>query len=102
MAELVSALSDLSLPVLGRLKVACYLWVRNAAGKHALLFEWACQELCMAYNRKNKAPPPHVTCSQMWGFLCTVLKGMVADGVLHDLSPLNTHLFQVNTPPQPA
>lgn len=99
MAELVSALHDASLPVLGRLKVAHYLWLPGKllpAERSALMLQWACQELCLAYSKKNKAPPPHVTRGRLWVFLCTVLEVVAEDGeVQPDLEPLSPHLYQV-------
>lgn len=96
----MSALQDQSLPVLGRLKVASYLWLPGKllpTERNRLMLQWACQEICLAYSKKNKAPPPHVTRSKLWVFLCTVLEAMVEEGeVVHDLSPLSTHLFQVS------
>lgn len=60
------------------------------------MLKWACQELCSAYNKKNKVPPPHVTRGQLWGFLCTVLEALVEEGEMpQDLTPLSSHLFQV-------
>ena len=101
MAELVCALQDSLLGVEERLKIACYLWGQEqllSGEKEAILLKWACQELCLAYNRKkSKTPPPHVTCSQLWGFLCSVLEALVeAEKLPRDLSSLNTHLFQVS------
>lgn len=99
MAALVVALHDSSLSVLERLKVAHYLWLPGRllpAERSALMLQWACHELCQAYSKKNKAPPPHVTRGRLWGFLCMVLERIVEGSeVLLDLTPLSSHLFQV-------
>lgn len=97
MSELVAALEDPSLPLLGRLKVACYLWQQDEMLSSDLLLEWVCNELCQAYNRKSKTTPPPLTCSKLWQFLCVVLEAVVETDSVQDLdlSPLNTHLFQV-------
>lgn len=79
--------------------MASYLWLPGKllrAERNALMLRWACQELCLAYNKKNKSPPPHMTRSRLWVFLCTVLKAVAEDGnELLDLASLGSHLFQV-------
>lgn len=97
MSELVAALEDPSLPLVGRLKVACYLWQQDEMLSSDLLLGWVCNELCQAYNRKSKTTPPPLTCSKLWQFLCVVLEAVVETDSVQDLdlSPLNTHLFQV-------
>lgn len=99
MAEFISALHDPSLSVVGKLKVARYLWQKGnllPAERNALMLKWACQELCSAYSKKNKVPPPHVTRGRLWGCLYTVLEALVEEGEMpQDLTPLSSHLFQV-------
>lgn len=97
MSELLSALQDASLPVLGRWKVACHLYQHGGPRGQVLLLKWACQELCQAYNKRNKTPPPPVTCCKLWAFLRAVLEGGVADDgdLLQETSVLNSHVFQV-------
>ena len=58
MAEVFQALRDVSLQVEERLKVACDV-ARNGnpdllEGKTAFLAKWACEEICNAYNKKNR------------------------------------------------
>lgn len=99
MAYLVSALHDSSLPVRGRLKVAWHLWRQGellSTERNALMLKWVCQELCLAYNKKNRAPPPHVIRGHLWSFLCTVLGAMVQEEFQQDLVVLSSHLFQVS------
>ena len=100
MSVLVSSLLDSSLPLLARLKVACCIWRQGslpAAERNALMLKWTCQELCLAYSRTNKTPPPHVTTSQLWRFLSSVLEAIVEGGeALQGTAPLNTYLFQVS------
>lgn len=100
MAEFVSALTDPSLPLLGKIKVAKYLWEERdlfPLERNSLMLKWACQELCTAYNKKTKSPPSHVTRSQLWGSLSTVLEAVTKEGeVSLDLAPLSVHLFQVD------
>ena len=101
MAGLVCSLYESCLSVEQRLKVAQHVWRRGdlvASEKLPIMLRWSCQALCTAYNRKNKTPPPHVTCRRLWGLLREVVEALVRDGqVPDDLSPLNAHLFQVRT-----
>ena len=99
MAEFVSALMDPSLPLQGKIKVARYLWGEGnllPPERNALMLKWACQELCSAYNKKTKSPPSHVTRSQLWRSLGTVLEAeSQEEEVSLDLTSLSSHLFQV-------
>ena len=101
MAELVSSLSDRSLSVSEKLKVACYLWRHGellVVEKNAFLLQWACQELTRAYNKKSKSPAPlDVTASKLWCFLAGLLQAMEEQQCVEDSSlSLNKHLFQVS------
>ena len=100
MSELLKALYDSSVPILGRLKVACYLWGQCdilPRGKNAFLLKWVCQELCLVYSKKKKAPPsPHTAC-KLWQFLSFVLNAVLEGRDDEETSVLNIHLFQVSS-----
>lgn len=98
MAELLSSLHDRSLLLSDRVKVASYLWRQNellAAEENGFLLNWSCQELCLAYSKKNKSPPPHVTTGNLWALLGVIVKAVVEDGLVMALPALNSYLFQV-------
>ena len=67
------------------------------SGKAPLLLKWACQELCQAYNKKNRNVPSHVTTSSLWQFLSSVLVLLSEDSAVQSASALNVYIFQVRT-----
>ena len=96
--ELVNSLSDYSLSLEDRLKVSCYLWRQDhvlASQRNHFLLEWACQEVCRAYNKKIKRSPPLAAIGKLWAFLGRLLKILVAEDSVQELPSLNQHLFQV-------
>lgn len=95
MAELLSSLHDRSLLLSDRVKVASYLWRQNELLANGFLLNWSCQELCLAYSKKNKSPPPHVTTGNLWALLGVIVKAVVEDGSVMALPALNSYLFQV-------
>lgn len=96
MAGVLGPLQDRSLSLSDRLEVACCLWGHDERRKGVILLEWACQELCQAYNKKVKRPPPPATLAKLWKFLGNVLKSLAQDGSPRDFPSLNKYLFQVN------
>ena len=114
MSKLLLGLSDRrSISLVGRLKVACYLWKEEEGilpilGKKTVLLRWVCQEICLVYDKRAKGPPssPSTIC-KLWKFLSVILRAIEgegenkSEGELTDLSPLNTHLLQVGVMDNP-
>lgn len=92
-----------SVPLSGRLKVACYLWKDNDSlsvlGKRSFVLTWVCQELCLIYDKRTKPSsfPDTSLVYKLWKFLHTVLDaiGKEDEKDFTDLSPINVHLLQV-------
>lgn len=108
MSELFIGIADRrSVPLVGRLKVACYLWKEKEGilpilGKKTVLLRWVCQEICLVYDKRSKGtlPSSPSTIYKLWRFLSVVLRAIEGEGEkrekeLTDLSPLNAHLLQV-------
>ena len=110
MSDLLVGLSNRrSVPLLGRLKVACYLWTEKEgilliSEKKTVLLRWVCQELCLVYDKRVKGNPPPLpsTVDKLWRFLSKVMHAIEGEEEEKeseleqtDLSPLNIHLLYV-------
>ena len=84
MEKLEQALTDRSLKVLDRLKVACYLWRNTSATKSIL--KWTCDQIC-SIDKKTYSINEELMTS-LFKFLSVILKTVIN-------SILTVHVFEV-------
>ncbi len=92
MEKLEQALTDRSLKVLDRLKVACYLWRNTSATKSIL--KWTCDQIC-SIDKKTYSINEELMTS-LFKFLSVILKTVINTGKwCPDDSVLTVHVFEV-------
>ncbi|XP_064399775.1 uncharacterized protein LOC135346168 [Halichondria panicea] len=91
MEKLEQALTDRSLKVLDRLKVACYLWRNTSATKSIL--KWTCDQIC-SIDKKTYSINEELMTS-LFKFLSVILKTVINTGKwCPDDSILTVHVFE--------
>ena len=95
MDNLEQALTNRSLSVLDRLKIACHLW-KNASQTQTV-FQWTCDQICLACIDKKKSNSVNKELIlSLFKFLFVILKTISSNGkwVSHN-SMISVHIFEV-------
>lgn len=92
MEELQQALTDRSLSIIDKLKVACYIWKNTGDTRNML--RWSCDQISSIYKKKSSSNEECIV--QLFKFLSVLLKTYTSVGKwCPDDSVFTVHLFEV-------